>query len=70
MNVDTRANVERPADQRPVAALPIVPDLESTGEPWHGPAGAQAGYWRKRALAAEAHVAELQRQLTRYRGRS
>jgi hypothetical protein len=66
---DTRALVEMEPGERPVRIAPPLPDLESTAPYWHGPAGAEGLLWRARALAAEALVAELRRQLARYRFR-
>lgn len=71
MSADLLANVERDPEQRPRPVVPVVPDLEPPEGfgYWHGAAGADAAYWRRRALAAEALVAGLRRALARYRVR-
>jgi hypothetical protein len=68
-HIDTRANVERPEHERPRAELPIVPDLVPEERPWHGSATSEVEHWRGRALAAEAIVERLRRDLARYRVR-
>jgi hypothetical protein len=60
---DLLANVERPPTERPQARRDDVDDpLRGY---WYGP----AVQWKARALASEAEVSELRRQLARSRGR-
>lgn len=51
------------------APPPLPPDVEAKTPFWYGPAGAQAEYWRKRALAAEARILRLVEELSAARGR-
>jgi len=49
-------NAERPAGDKPPSE-PLAP--LATDDYWHGPASAEAAYWRRRALDAEAKLASM-----------
>jgi hypothetical protein len=66
---DLLANVERAEHDRPRAVAPVTPDLVPDERPWVGSVHSEVEHWRQRALAAEDHVARLQRALARYRVR-
>lgn len=68
---DLRANVERPAEERPVRILPPVPDVEPPEGHgyWHGSATGRVEHWKARALAAEAELAALRGARARWRFR-
>jgi len=63
VTTDLLANVERAESDRPPRAM----EEPAPSSYWLGPAGALAGHWRKRALAAEAEVVKLRRALFRWR---
>lgn len=56
-------NAELPVGDRPPRIAPPLPDVVPTERPWHGPAGADAEHWRKRALAAESERETLRAEL-------
>ena len=65
---DTRALAEMEPSERPVRIAPPLPDLQAPNDyPFAGPAGSDTRHWKARALAAEAQLDELRRQLARYR---
>ena len=66
MSADLLANAERPATDRP---SPSPERVDPHAGYWAGPASLHALHWRARAVAAEAQLDELRRQLTRYRYR-
>jgi hypothetical protein len=53
-------NAERPAGDKPAPAPEKADPFRSY---FHGPAGRQVDYWRRRALLAEAALAEIARKL-------
>jgi len=66
-DVDLLHTAEREPGDRPVRVAPPVPDLVPEEHPWHGSAVSEVEHYRRRALAAEAHVAQLQQRLRHYR---
>lgn len=50
---------------REMATAPL-PDIESPNVHWHGSAGSQVEYWRRRALAAEGEIRGIRAEIAEY----